>query len=1802
MKHRSYYLRRYTLVATLLWLSLLVTGVFYTQAQSTSIKINFQDGGDAPTGYEADNGDAYGVRSNGETYGWRNADTDAPIDASGNARKRGSGSITLTNTLMHLRYNECCSGNGLNVPVYWEIALPNGTYNVTVSVGDSSNDTQPTVHILTAEGVVITDGSAGKTPAEYPTQQVTVTDGALTLDQGTGGFNTKINYVEIDFVDAAPPLALFDVMVNFQASQEAPDGYLADYGDAYGTRSNGETYGWRSVNTGAPFDASANARNRDGNANITLANTLMHLRYNECCSNGSNGTQEPVYWEIEVPNGTYNVLVSLGDANPENTGATAHSITAEDIVLGGAEVAPTEYLAQPITVTDGALTIDQAPNGFNTKINYIEISSTGVALTPAITSTDPLNGATNVSLTTAISANVFLPTDGQGVDPATLTDPNAPGHPSATDTVRLIEMSNGQEGPQVPLNSVNTSGGNDVIVATPAQNLKPLTTYKFVVDGVQDLAGATFDFYEGTFTTGLDNSGGGGSTKVKFTSTEVVPNGAHTSLAIGPDGRFYATTIMGVLRIWDINQDGTLTNLREFDPSPITGRAVIGLEFDPTSTPGNPIIWVTHSEGGNTIRGGGGKHFTSSIAILTVENHDTASENWTGRDVIVGLPRSHKDHLSNSLELGPDGALYMTQGSISGMGDQDSGWGNEPETLLSAAVLRIDRAAILSASANDLPIDVATGIPNSNGDLYTGGGTGETDPNLMLPNFGLNDPGLAANGLYDPLAPNAPVTIFATGLRNAYDLLWHSNGHLYSATNGSATGSARTPATPANVNDLPQCQSRINGEPYPNDIPAVETLFRPPTQPDLFFRVVEGVYYGHPNPTRCEWVLNGGDPAGDIVARVSQYADGTNPDPNYAPFNGGDIYNLGNNWSPNGTIEYTSNTFGGALRGTVMVVRYSGGDDILVMNVDSNGDFVRNNERSLEDENGNVLRFESPLDLVEDTTNGNIYVSAYSGTRIYLLRPFGSQVTPEGEILLSDGPIIFEEGLNESGTYDPVANPRNVTITNNGNGTLNLTSIELSGANADKYELPNSLPTEVAPNSSVDVAVTFNPTEEGVAVASFDVVSDDPFTPNASVELRGLGKDGFDGSDEPSLQLILDTFGFGIDVGDDFPLTTPLHSSLNSGNTDTVFGNQEVEAPSFVKAGDGDVTIEVIAAYGPRNGSYEIGWYTAGNPDSKQLLQDLSANPNTNMNRLLPALNGSNSFDPGTTRFGFFNHWTTFDKPNSPYYIYTEEDLNTNTNEGTPIDNYVRTYPMPGEVNTYVVAIEEVPRGFDYQDFVFIVRNVVPVVPGDGQLAVSPDRLIFDNVSSSSNEDEGASAEQTITISNPGSGVLSLTDISLTGSGAGEFEFAGNLPGFVLPGESETISVVFDPASVGLFTASVGITSDAASNGIVSVELRGLGKKGFGGGDEPSLQQVLDTYDIPVNVGDDDPSTNVIHSQSAQQSAALLGDEVEIQLFLPIGNGEVEIELLSVYGPNDNPVTMVGWYDGFTKAETELLRVSNGSHQTLNPVFTGSTSFAPVGPFGFYSQWPFFNDRKLYSEDTLNTFNGAIPHHVRVYELPGEANAYVVATEEHISGFDFQDVVFIVRNVEPAGASGEINLVNLDWDKPGTNNDLMGQNIPELDYLNRWLTMSSLNNNVNQHEVKDTARLLIENTSQTEPLVITALTISDTSEFDFYAEGNIQPPTLPLTIEPGDTYDLWIEFVHQGNNGTKGILYQETLTIVSTAEYEPVIEVVLAGGWQGGPEGGREIDSDEVAGAFGFVTDSQGRTIQPLSSEYLAKN
>ena len=189
--------------------------------------------------------------------------------------------------------------------------------------------------------------------------------------------------------------------------------------------------------------------------------------------------------------------------------------------------------------------------------------------------------------------------------------------------------------------------------------------------------------------------------------------------------------------------------------------------------------------------------------------------------------------------------------------------------------------------------------------------------------------------------------------------------------------------------------------------------------------------------------------------------------------------------------------------------------------------------------------------------------------------------------------------------------------------------------------------------------------------------------------------------------------------------------------------------------------------------------------------------------------------------------------------------------------------------------------------------------------------------------------------------------------------------------------------------------------------------KGTGGSNEPSLQWILDALEIDVNAGDPDPSNNIMPTSD------LLGDEVKAQRFAKAGSGLVTVETLAVFGPDaSNPVTTFGWYEaGDANSVTDLFSMTNApksNAQRLLPPVDGSTSFDPGSKeFGVVSSWPFFNNRKLYSEDALNTFAGAIPHHVRVYPLPGEQNAYVVATEEHISGFDYQDIVVILRNVKP---------------------------------------------------------------------------------------------------------------------------------------------------------------------------------------------
>ena len=345
--------------------------------------------------------------------------------------------------------------------------------------------------------------------------------------------------------------------------------------------------------------------------------------------------------------------------------------------------------------------------------------------------------------------------------------------------------------------------------------------------------------------------------------------------------------------------------------------------------------------------------------------------------------------------------------------------------------------------------------------------------------------------------------------------------------------------------------------------------------------------------------------------------------------------------------------------------------------------------------------------------------------------------------------------------------------------------------------------------------------------------------------------------------------------------------------------------------------------------------------------------------------------------------------------------------------------------------------------------------------------------------------------------------------------------------------------------------------------LRGLGTAGLGGASEPSLQWILDTWQIPVNAGDPNPADSALPGTNA-----LLGDEVALQKLVRVGESPVTIEPLAVFGPQSTSgeVTNLGSYPASGGARTQLFSVANAAYQSLDPATSGSLTFDPgTAAFGLSSIWPFFSNREVFSEDARNTWDTTVAHHLRAYPLKTTggsvvANAYVIAFEENNSGYDYQDLVFILRNVAPAptgGGGGQLSLTNLD-----------GAPFSDRLAFNRIGSLTAPPSN----GVHDRSTLRITNTGGSS-LRITGLT--PTSPWTL-----VSAPALPATIAAGASLDVTVRFT-----AASGSTYSGTLTIASDDASMPSKVVQLAGHWQPESENGWEPTLPTIVNAvMGYQT------------------
>lgn len=162
------------------------------------VRVNFQTPTFAPTpaGYLPDIGMVFGNRGNGYNYGWDQ-------DLQGQARDRGTSGSPPDDRYRTL--NQLGNTANLAATRFWEIELPNGTYNVHLVAGDGS--AVDSVYNLAVEGSVII---ASNTPTAQVhwfegTNDIVVADGRLTIT-AAGGINNKVCF--IDIIPAGPPLDL----------------------------------------------------------------------------------------------------------------------------------------------------------------------------------------------------------------------------------------------------------------------------------------------------------------------------------------------------------------------------------------------------------------------------------------------------------------------------------------------------------------------------------------------------------------------------------------------------------------------------------------------------------------------------------------------------------------------------------------------------------------------------------------------------------------------------------------------------------------------------------------------------------------------------------------------------------------------------------------------------------------------------------------------------------------------------------------------------------------------------------------------------------------------------------------------------------------------------------------------------------------------------------------------------------------------------------------------------------------------------------------------------------------------------------------------------------------------------------------------------------------------------------------------------------------------------------------------------------------------------------------------------------
>ncbi|MEO8972891.1 MAG: N,N-dimethylformamidase beta subunit family domain-containing protein [Ktedonobacteraceae bacterium] len=411
--------------------------------------------------------------------------------------------------------------------------------------------------------------------------------------------------------------------------------------------------------------------------------------------------------------------------------------------------------------------------------------------------------------------------------------------------------------------------------------------------------------------------------------------------------------------------------------------------------------------------------------------------------------------------------------------------------------------------------------------------------------------------------------------------------------------------------------------------------------------------------------------------------------------------------------------------------------------------------------------------------------------------------------IVSLSPTSVSFGNQNVGTTSATAT---VKLTNTGTVPLIISSIAVTGTNAGDFAQTNNCPGSLASNVSCTITTTFTPTATGSRSANVTFTDNAADSPE-NAALSGTGTSPGSGT----------YFSDGFEGGNLSKWTLQNSDSTGTASVETSVVNSGAYAASFT-----NVSGQYVYLYTALPGGAQSQTFT-------RFYFRFSSLAGGTMLALARNANGGNvwEMDYDGNRHGldvyFWNSsgstFSVFSAQNvfsaNTWYSIEVQDSEITSGQGEVWLNGTSIGVVNTDLSTTLpyarLMLFDSAAGTAYIDDVKVADSYNGQVSPAPAVSLKPTSLSFGNQVVGTTSDP-----QTVTLTNSGNAALSISNIALSGTNAGDFAQTNNCPSTLNNGASCTITVTFTPGATGTRSASVTLT-DNAPDSPQNIALSGTG-------------------------------------------------------------------------------------------------------------------------------------------------------------------------------------------------------------------------------------------------------------------------------------------------------------------------------------------------------------------------------------------